>query len=232
MHPTHKYPTTLMASPELTKLAFGRTGTLIVMFLVASILFSGCISSFPPPISPPATPLLSPTQTPLHTTTEVPAPTQTPAQTSSPFSISTPTLSYPPNVYPSPKPFLQPVNGITTSGCPDLAGLENATQLPAETALQLINALRSGDLDAFKKASDPTYWPAPSTMLTPREVVLLTELQVNPASQSPYDGLIRTGCGQRTLDLSWWVQVGTGALGEHYFMIHRVGHWLIWASYP
>jgi hypothetical protein len=106
------------------------------------------------------------------------------------------------------------------------------SELPVDTALQLINALRSGDLDTFKQASDQSYWPAPQTVLSSRENVNPADIQVHPAVQTPYDGLIRTGCGQETLDLSWWVEVGAGALGEHYFLINRAGTWLVWASYP
>jgi hypothetical protein len=106
------------------------------------------------------------------------------------------------------------------------------TELPLDTALQLVNAFRSGDLDTFKQASDQSYWPAPQTVLSSRENVNPADSQVHPAVQTPYDGLIRTGCGQKTLDLSWWVEVGTGALGEPYFLINRSGNWLVWASYP
>ena len=157
------------------------------------------------------------------------APTQAPTVTIIP---PTPTPDFPPDIYPLLKPFLNPVNGITTNGCPDLTNVDNETELPVETAIQLINALRSGDLETYKQASDQSYWPAPQATLTPRENVLAADIQIHPAIQTPYDGLIRTGCGQKTLDLSWWVEVGTGALGEHYFLVNRSGHWLVWSSYP
>lgn len=142
-----------------------------------------------------------------------------------------PSPDYPADIYPPPKSFLEPVNGITTNGCPDLTNVGTESNLPSESAIQLINSLRSGELDTYKKASDQTYWPAPQAILTTRENVNPADIQVHPAVQTPYDGLIRTGCGQETLDLSWWVEVGTGALGEHYFMINRSGTWLVWASY-
>ncbi len=156
----------------------------------------------------------------------------TSASTLSSTPSFTPAPNYPGDVYPSPLPFLQPVNGITTRGCPDLTEVKTQTELPVDTALQLINALRSGDIDAFKEASDQSYWPTPHTEISSRENVNPADIQVHPAVQTPYDGLIRTGCGQETLDLSWWVEVGTGALGEHYFLINRAGTWLVWASYP
>jgi hypothetical protein len=167
------------------------------------------------------------TKTPV---VDIPQPTlaSTPLSTSS----LTPVPNYPADIYPSPLPFLQPVNGITASGCPDLTDVKAQTELPVDTALQLINALRSGDMDTYKQVSDQTYWPAPQTVLTSHESVNPADIQVHPAIDTPYDGLIRTGCGQETLDLSWWVEVGTGALGEHYFLINRSGTWLVWASYP
>ncbi len=169
---------------------------------------------------------LKSTNTPV---VDIPRPTS--AQThSSTYSVTTP-----PDfiiIHPSALPFLQPVNGITASGCPDLTDVKAQTELPIDTALQLINALRSGDIRAFEAASDQTYWPSPQTVLSPRENAIAADIQVHPAIQTPYDGIIRTGCGQETLDLSWWVEVGTGALGEHYFLINRDGNWLVWAGYP
>lgn len=188
-----------------------------VLFLIFVILFAalivGCTN-------------LASTNTPV---VDIPRPT--PAAT----QFSTYSVTPPPDyfiIHPSALPFLQPVNGITASGCPDLSDVKAQTELPVDTALQLINALRSGDLNAFEAASDRTYWPSPQTILSPRETAIAADIQVHPAIQTPYDGLIRTGCGQETLDLSWWVEVGTGALGEHYFLINRSGNWLVWASYP
>ncbi len=147
-------------------------------------------------------------------------------------AISTSTTDFPLDVYPSALSFLNPVNGITTKGCPDLINVKTESELPGDTAMQLINALRSGDLQSYKLASDQSYWPSDQETLVARENVSAVDIQAHPAIQTPYDGLIRTGCGQKTLDLSWWVEVGTGALGEHYFLINRSGYWLVWASYP
>ncbi len=161
---------------------------------------------------------------------DIPGPTSASTPLSTPSF--TPVPNYPADIYPSPLPFVQPVNGITASGCPDLTDVKAQTELPVDTALQLINALRSGDINAFEAASDRSYWLSSQTVLSPRENAIAADIQVHPAIETPYDGIIRTGCGQETLDLSWWVEVGTGALGEHYFLINRAGTWLVWASYP
>ncbi len=189
-----------------------------VLFLVLTILFAASVGGC-------ANPAMLETQV-----VDTPGPTSisTPLSTSS----SAPVPDYPADIYPSPLPFLHPVNGITANGCPDLTDVKAQTDLPVDTALRLINALRSGDLDSFKQASDQSYWPSSQTVLSPQENAIAADIQVHPAVQTPYDGLIRTGCGQETLDLSWWVEVGTGALGEHYFLINRSGTWLVWASYP
>ncbi len=170
--------------------------------------------------------IVNSTNTPV---VDIPRPTSVATQFST-YSVTTPPDFF--YFHPSPLPFLQPVNGITASGCPDLTDVKAQTDLPVDTALQLINALRSGDLRAFEAASDRSYWPSSQTVLSPRENAIAADIQVYPATQTPYDGIIRTGCGQETLDLSWWVEVGTGALGEHYFLINREGNWLVWASYP
>jgi hypothetical protein len=192
-----------------------RTSTLLLVevILLAALLI-GCANS-------------ASTKTPL---VDIPRPTSASTTLSTPSF--TPVPNFPRDIYPSPLPFLQPVNGISTRGCPDLTNVDVQSELPVDTALKLINALRSGDLDIFKQASDQSYWPAPQTVLSSRENVNPSDIQVHPAVQTPYDGLIRTGCAQKTLDLSWWVEVGTGALGEHYFLINRSGNWLVWASYP
>jgi hypothetical protein len=181
---------------------------------------------------PTASPSITSSEMVNSTATKTPYLIQKPITSPSITSSVTPSPDFPADIYPPPKPFLKPVNGITTNGCPDLANVGTETDLPIETAIQLIDALRSGDLETFKKASDQTYWPAPQTVLSPYENVNADDIQVHPAIQTPYDGLIRTGCGQETLDLSWWVEVGTGALAEHYFLINRSGTWVVWASYP
>ncbi len=190
----------------------------IKVLFIYTILFSGL--------------LVGCTNQTITNTPVIDTPIPTPASTPLSTPPSTSAGNYPSEIYPSPLPFRQPINGITTSGCPDLTAVKAQSDLPIDTALQLVNSLRSGDLDTINQASDQTYWPSRQTVLSPRENAIAADIQVHPATQTPYDGLIRTGCGQETLDLSWWVEVGTGALGEHYFLINRSGNWLVWASYP
>jgi hypothetical protein len=203
--------------------------TILVIILFSTIILLSCTHNSTQSI---LSPNINSTEMVIPTTTNTQYGTQKLMTSPLITSSVTPSTDFPASIYPPPKPFLKPVNGITTNGCPDLADVGTKTDLPSDTVIELIDALRSGDLEIFKKASDQTYWPAPQVVLTNRENVNPTEIQIHPAIQTPYDGLIRTGCGQETLDLSWWVDVGTGALGEHYFLINRSDTWLVWASYP
>jgi hypothetical protein len=161
------------------------------------------------------------------------APEETrPSITSSPSpdtSTQTPAPqgTLPPTIYPSPLPFLQPVNGIETSGCPDLTRVQKANSLPAQTALDVLTALTSGEATLFRQSSDQTFWGG-----NPGVLPVLSDLTIHPAAQAPYAPGIKVGCGQKTLDLSWWIQDGSGARGVHYFLINRKDHWLVWSSYP
>ncbi len=202
-----------MEEVEVKMFASRHTTLFLVYAIVFAVLIAGCTD-------------LNSTTTPV---VDIPRPTSAATQFST-YSVTPPPGYF--IIHPSPLPFLQPVNGITASGCPDLTDVKAQDELPLDTALQLINALRSGDINAFEAASDQSYWPSSQTVLSPRENAIAADIQVHPAIQTPYDGIIRTGCGQETLDLSWWVEVGTGALGEHYFLINRDGNWLVWASYP
>jgi hypothetical protein len=142
---------------------------------------------------------------------------------------------------PAPLPFLQPVNGIITSGCPDLRGVAPESQLPPKTALAVLKLLTSGDLNSFHAASDRTLWEALPGGLTLQSPLQGENIEVHPGVQSPYAGLIKTGCGQPTLDASWYVRQCAGecadpnrflALDVHFFLINRQDHWLTWAAYP
>jgi hypothetical protein len=203
--------------------------TYLVITLFSTTILLSCTHNYTRSI---LSPNINSTEMVIPTTTYTPYGTQKLITSPSITSSVTPSTDFPAAIYPPLKPFLKPVNGITTSGCPDLANVSTKTDLPSDTAIQLIDALLSGDLEKFKKASDQTYWLAPQVVLTNSENVNPTQIQIHPAIQTPYDGLVRTGCGQETLDLSWWVEVGTGALGEHYFLINRSDTWLVWASYP
>lgn len=153
----------------------------------------------------------------------------------------TPEATMPPNLYPNPSPFLTPMNGLSASGCPNMEGIESSGQLSLDEAFQVLQALNSGQTEAMRQVSDPTFWdyfyfPTNGTP-TPIEK---DWLEVKPASQSEYSILIEAACGQSMVEVSWSV-VNCGApcqtaqspaLFSHYFLINRNGTWLIWASYP
>lgn len=172
---------------------------------------------------------------PTRTTTPTPVPSSTPDYAATVVAAVTPEVKedqFPQDIYPPFTPFLNQVSGLTANGCPDLIHVEPVEDLPVEVAVEALNGIRSGDLDTIKRSADTSYWPPEGKRVGKRGPVKADKLQVHPAVQTPYDGLIRTGCGQETLDVSWWVQVGSLALAEHYFLISRQRHWLVWASYP
>jgi ribosomal protein S18 acetylase RimI-like enzyme len=162
------------------------------------------------------------------------------AESLQPFSTTTPNPTLPPEIYPSPSPFRTPINGLSASGCPNPQGIEKK-EIHSLDDLFAIRMLYSGRVDSMRKASDPTFWDYFYLPTNGTPTPLQKDwLEVKPASQSEYAGLIQTGCGSAILDASWEV-VNCGspcqtaqspALFVHYFLISRSSTWLIWASYP
>jgi hypothetical protein len=198
--------------------------------LILAFSLEGCV---PAGESLQGSPATTPTDRSASTAVII-LPTASPTEETAAKPVSTaagtPLLAatFPADIYPPPLPFLQPVNGIEAAGCPDLTAVEPLSGLPAQAALDTLNALRSEDPLAFRQASDQTFWDA----IQFQEEYKESDLTIQPAAQSPYSSLVLTGCGQKTLNLSWWVQAGSGALATHYFLINRLGCWLVWASYP
>ena len=159
-------------------------------------------------------------------------------------------LTFPPSIYPAAASF--PPWG-NPGGCPSLDGVEppvrKAARLwhgPGPTAAILARLSRLGteSIDTDLPLADRAYWPVlrmrwggkgpPEPVRGPNK-----EVSSSPAVRSPYAGLVRGSCGQRTLDLSWWVSVcsvGTTpcspALIEHFLLVDRRGSWLVWFGYP
>ena len=182
---------------------------------------------------------LTPALPPTDTATFTPSPTLTPLPTASTSQTPKPTATFPANIYPSPQPFLAPVAGLSAGGCPALGGVEQADQLPSAEALAIIRQLRSGNSESALLVSDQTFWSSLGPEAMPSDLVQSDWIEIHRATETPYQGLISTACGQKTLELSWWVQACLGpcrtsspALTSHYYLIKRQGHWLIWARYP
>jgi hypothetical protein len=161
-------------------------------------------------------------------------------------------LSFPPSIYPSAASF--PARGIP-GGCPSLAGVEppvpegaqglHGWSGPKAAILPRLSRLGAESIDTDLALADRAYWPVlrmrwageggPGPVRGPTT----QEVTSSPADRSPYAGLVRRNCGQRTLDLSWWVSecsVGTApcapALLEHFLLVDRRGIWLVWFAYP
>ncbi|MGE5222164.1 MAG: hypothetical protein ACM3PY_06985 [Omnitrophica WOR_2 bacterium] len=161
--------------------------------------------------------------------------------TSVPFHTPATSAAFPPDIYPTPSPFVTPVAWPGMSGCPNSAGLEKADQLPPDVALSIMRTIFNGDFDAKRRVSDPILWSNRSLFNNPLEPLQIEAnwLDIQPANQTPYKSLISIGCGQPILEYSWWVKMcmapcqaaTSSALMSHYYLIRRYGTWLVWARY-
>lgn len=157
-----------------------------------------------------------------------------------PAPTRTPDPDFPAEIYPAPLPFQNPVNGLIANGCPDLDGVQRGEYPSMDTVIDVLAQLGSGDWQQFRQASDQAYWPLTVPALSVVKLPRPEELQISPAATSSYSGLIENGCGQQTLDLSWYVRRCVEdcsnpqrfiALDTHFYLINRKGHWLVWVAY-
>jgi len=146
---------------------------------------------------------------------------------------------FPNEIYPPPLPVSMEIGIIVA--CPNPAGVEKTAELDRDSALEVVNALQnSGDVETVRRLADRAYWPILSPWPTANPLGL-DEVDVQPASASPYAQLLANGCGDETLESTWWVQscpgpcsqaeVTSPALIGHLFLIRREGQWLLWAVY-
>lgn len=207
----------------------------LTLFLLLGL--SGCGSSSAPATPPaPATTPVEPAPVATATATALP-PTATmppPSATPSPTIVALPTDIYPPALPLSPK-----VIWIKGQGCPNPVGLQEASTLSIDVALDVLNQLFSGDLDKMRAVTDPAYWPLLTAGEGRAEPLPQDWIRTpQPARDSPYADLIANACGQDTLDKSWWVEhcagpckdVRSESLKGHFYFIQRAGHWLVWAA--
>jgi hypothetical protein len=141
------------------------------------------------------------------------------------------------SVYLPPVP-LSGDGAVTFAACPNPSGLEEFEGFPKETAVDLINNLRSGDAIRMQHATDPALWSLLDQFGTTPEPITLDWLdgKVQRATQSPYADMLTNQCGSEVVRLSWWVAVCPGschlnaaeALKSHYFLFWRNGIALIW----
>lgn len=148
----------------------------------------------------------------------------------------------------------------TGNSCPSLPGLEevgDAKQeeiLDAQAALIQARSARETSEVAWRALLDDSYWPTVRAELEATKRLAATQTHpasptaraaeataapgtfaVRRAQESPYAELIANRCGQRTVDLSWWVescQECGPAQRVHTFFVKRDGRWLVWWSYP
>jgi hypothetical protein len=146
---------------------------------------------------------------------------------------------FPKEIYPPPLPVSTEIGMIVA--CPNPAGVEKTAELDRDSALEVVNSFwGSRDVEAKRRLTDPAFWPLLSAGLTGNPQGP-DEVDVQPANASPYAQLLASGCGDETLESTWWVEscpgpcsqaeVTSPALIGHLFLIRREGQWLLWAVY-
>lgn len=207
----------------------------LTLFLLLGLSGCGSLSAptgLPAPATIPVetTPVATATATTLPPTATMPPPSDTPPPA---------TVTLPADVYPPALPVSSKVTWSVSQGCPNPAGLQKASTLSVDVALDVLNQLLSGDLDKMRQVTDQAYWPLLTagegrTEPLPRDWISVPQ----PARDSPYADLIANACGQDILDKSWWVKSCAGpckdvrseSLIGHFFFIQRAGHWLVWGA--
>lgn len=175
-----------------------------------------------------------PAVTLLPTQTEPSMPIAVPAITPTPWILPE---GFAADVYLPPLP-LSGQGAVTFTACPNPAGLEVFAGFPVETAIELINNLRSGDLQKMRRATDPALWSSlpPGQQETQDVTNTWFDGGVLPASESAYAEMLNGQCGAEVVRLSWWAKVcpgpcqpgGSESLKDDYFFFWRNGVALIW----
>jgi hypothetical protein len=156
---------------------------------------------------------------------------------------------YPPQTYPPPVIINEGVVFHLSAGCPNLTQLTErmaADQVSRDDITAVMAQFTAGDLETRMQVSDQAFWPFLSTTSTtqPHDSHVVKPdafSDPQPASASPYAGLIANACGAATVDYSWWVQSCPGPCDEqastpppsltgNFYLIKRNGQWLVWAA--
>ena len=150
---------------------------------------------------------------------------------------------FPESLYPPP---LEPNPDVVVAGgggCPNLQGV--TVPKPSREDLFAVfsrwGRTKEGDLEL----SDRAFWPVVEAAWEGKAqggsgpVSSIEQIVSMPASESPYADLVRNYCGEQTLELSWCVAVlpegarkieDAPGLTEYYYLIQRLGRWLIWLN--
>jgi hypothetical protein len=167
-------------------------------------------------------------------------------QTASPTASPTPS-AFPTAIYPTPASV--PSSGAV-DGCPSLSGVESRSgSLPLPDILAVLDQFgrvsKERDLQLSDRALWPVVnqdWPNGAKPQSPFQLVP-GNVMAGPATRSPYADSISYNCGAQTLAESVWIAVcpigsqqctpdTSPALTEHFFLLNRRSHWLVWWIYP
>jgi hypothetical protein len=154
--------------------------------------------------------------------------------------------SFPPSIYPTPASF---PNWGAASGCPSLAGTEAPTGGVTAAVLTTLSQFGTVSENRDLHLSDRALWPVVretwrvGTRPAPLRRVQRSDVVAASATRSPYAALIRKNCGSATSRRSLWVALcpkssrrcrlqNEPARIEHFLLLERRSHWLIWWMHP
>ncbi len=157
--------------------------------------------------------------------------------------------AFPPSIYPRPASF---PNWGSPNGCASLKNVASSPRNPRRASLRVLSQWghisKTRDLHLSDRAEWPTVredWAHGSEHSPPVDLRSNDVVQ-GPGARSPYANLVRNNCGQPLLDKSWWVAVCPGqdsqqtrctlrtepALIEHFMLLSRRRHLLVWFTNP
>jgi hypothetical protein len=157
---------------------------------------------------------------------------------------------FPASVYPKPASF---PNWGSPNGCASLKHVaaidrQQARRQSLRVLSQWGQISRSRDLHLSDRAEWPIVkenWKHKSGAGQALDIRSNDVVQ-GRGKRSPYAGLIRHNCGSRIVRRSWWVALCPGpypgkghctldtapARTEHFMLLNRRDHWLVWFTYP
>lgn len=220
---------------------------MILIVVSLSIVMAGCQSGTRATVS--EGPNQNTDTAPIPTLTLVPSVTQVqptatvkPSQTITvtPTFTITPTITqtpWPEDIYPPALPLSGTGAWQGAVGCPNLEGVQSASDFDPAVMIALMTNLLSGDKLRAQTVADQSLWPI---LPMPSEPQVPTEdwiKHIGPAQFSPFANLVKGQCGEEVLQKSWWANLCAGpcmrggfvAIENHAFFIFRNGYWLVWA---
>lgn len=131
---------------------------------------------------------------------------------------------------------------VASTRCPSPVGLEDSGPAATSDGLRTLGAIRrSARVEDLFALTDPALWPAvrQGPLPLPARDFAPTEVSAGPAATASIATAIRSRCGGRILEASWWIALcpdgSSACLGQrpaaatHLLFVRRHGTVLLWA---